>query len=215
MSKGVHVLGGREELENSSSSSLILDVGLDPNGQIKDRSGNSTLSFIRSVTKDNVGGVDCINIHEGAIMVDRPHKIREAWLTGNLKFESRFYIKNPYGSPFLFGSCKGRDTNAPFSILYYAGKLSLVYSTNWNAMFTLSNNLQLDTWHTLEIIIESFYVYATLDGSLLNGSGILNSYNNHGSIREYDVLIGEQTGVDGNPAGHKFGYIEYLRIHKK
>lgn len=215
MSKGVHVLGGGEELENSSSSSLILDVGLDPNGQIKDRSGNSTLSFIRSVTKDNVGGVDCINIHEGAIRVDRPHKIREAWLTGNLKFESRFYIKNPYGNPFLFGSCRGRDTNAPFSILYHSGKLSLVYSTNWRSMFTLSNNLPLDTWHTLEIIIESFYVSARVDGTLVNGSGIINSYNNHGSIREYDVLIGEQTGVDGNPAGHKFGYVEYLRIHEK
>ena len=215
MSKGVHVMGGGQEVNASSPSKLILDVGVDSDGVVRDRSNTSPISFVRTVSPDTYDGVRCVDIHEGAIKIDKPHEIRKAWIGGNLRVQCRFAIYQPTPQNIIFGSCYGGDKNCPMTIYSYfprgaSGNMYFIYNTNWDTMTTIKTGVVNGKWNSFEIVMRNFSIDVYFNGSLVTSG--LDNYSNHGVVRDYDVLIGDKSSNIG-PAGHRFGYIEYFRIY--
>lgn len=182
---------------------------------IRDRSNTSPVSFLRTVSPDTYDGVRCVNIHEGAIKIDKPHEIRKAWIGGNLRIQCRFAIYQPTPQNVIFGSCYGGDKNCPMTIYSYfprgtSSNMYFIYNTNWDTMTTIKTGVVNGKWNSFEIIMRNFNIDIYFNGSLVTSG--LDNYSNHGVVRDYDVLIGDQSSNIG-PAGHKFGYLDYFRIY--
>ena len=69
-------------------------------------------------------------------------------------------------------------------------------------------------FHEIVIDLSNFNLNAFLNGT--NARKDVDNSSNHSEIREYDVLIGEQTDRSGSGyIGHHSGYMEYLKIYNK
>ena len=77
-------------------------------------------------------------------------------------------------------------------------------------MATIQSGVVIGKWNSFEIIMRNFSSDIYFNGSLVTGG--LDNSSNHGLVRDYDVLIGDQSSNKG-PAGHKFGYIDYFRLY--
>lgn len=77
-------------------------------------------------------------------------------------------------------------------------------------MTTIKTGVVNGKWNSFEIIMRNFNIDIYFNGSLVTSG--LDNYSNHGVVRDYDVLIGDQYSNLG-PAGYKFGYLDYFRVY--
>jgi hypothetical protein len=93
-----------------------------------------------------------------------------------------------------------------------------VYLTTTTSWVTPDSSLGIipndNIFHEIVIDMNTFRVNTFLDGVNVNKS--VDNMSNHGEIREYEVLIGEQTAHSGSGyLGRRSGYMEYLKIYNK
>ena len=205
---------GGEYSNTPTSRKLIFDLGIDSNNQIKDLTGNSPISKIRNPqVKTLPDGTKYIDLHSGALRVDKPHLIRQSWISGDLYFECEYSLYNTYNGGIIFGSRMIGDTNCPFVLHNFGYGLCLIYNNNWNQLKPFSSDIPNDnTFHKFSFDMNGFNIDMYYDDNKVQSN--LDNFYNHGVVREYEVLIGDQTVVYiGNYVGHVCGYLKYIRIY--
>ena len=206
--------GGGEYYYTPPSRQLIFDLGIDDNNQIKDLTGNSPISKIRNPQVRTLpDGTKYIDLHSGALRVDKPHLIRQSWISGDLYFECEYSVYNQSTQGIIFGSCLARDYNCPFVVHYQSSNIVLIYNNNWSTYVPFKSGMpNNDTFHKFSFDMKGFNIDMYYDDNKVQSN--LNNFDNHGVVREYEVLIGDQTVGDiGNYAGHVCGYLKYIRIY--
>lgn len=192
---------------------LIFHLGI-VNNEIKDLTGNHNLTKIRNPQVVEKFGVKCIDLNSGAFKIERPHRIRKAWIDGNLRIETKVNLNNVTGQSFFFGSCRASDHNVPATLFSDNGQVCFTTNNTWTTYSILGVIPNDNKFHEIVIDMSDFSVNTFLDGT--NSNKNVDNYSNHGEIRGYEVLIGEQTAHSGSGyIGRRSGYMEYLKIYNK
>ena len=145
--------------------------------------------------------------------MDKPHLIRQSWISGDLYFECEYSVYNQSTQGIIFGSCLARDYNCPFVVHYQSSNIVLIYNNNWSTYVPFKSNIQNDnTFHKISFDMNNFNIDMYYDGNKVQSN--LDNFSNHGVVREFEVLIGEQTvETIGNYSGNSSGNLKYLRIY--
>lgn len=192
---------------------MIFHLGIE-NNEVRDLTGNHNLTKIRNPQVVDKFGVKCIDLNSGSFKIERPHRIRKAWIDGNFRIGTRVNSNGVSTNAFLFGSCRASEYNCP-AVLYLYNNNILFSMSNWWPNSIMFGSIPNDNkFHEIVIDLSNFNLNAFLNGT--NSRKDVDNFSNHSEIREYDVLIGEQTDRSGSGyMGHHSGYMEYLKIYNK
>lgn len=211
----IHIIniGGGANTQSEEDSGLIFHLDIE-NNEVKDLTGNHTLTKIRNPQVVDKFGVKCIDLNSGAFKIERPHRIRKAWIDGNLRIETKINLNNVTGQAFFFGACRASDINCPCVLCSNNRQIYFTTNTAWST-YSIPGTLPSDNiFHGIVIDMSTFQVNIFLDGVNVNKN--VNNMSNHGEIREYDILVGDQTAYSGSGyMNHHSGYMEYLKVYSK
>lgn len=165
-------LGGGGISDSKSPRQLILDLGIDDNNQIKDFTGNSTITKIRNPQVGTLpDGTKYIDLHSGALKIDKPHLIRQSWISGDVHFECEYSYYNTSNVGVIFGSCMARDTNCPFVIVNSNRSIFLVYDNTWTTMLPFKSNIPNENvFHKISFDMSNFNINMYYDNELVQSN---------------------------------------------
>lgn len=146
------------------------------NNEIKDLTGNHTLTKIRNPQVVEKFGVKCIDLNSGAFKIERPHRIRKAWIDGNLRIETKVNLNNVTGQSFFFGSCRASDRNVPATLFSDNGQVCFTTNNTWTTYSILGVIPNDNKFHEIVIDMSDFSINTFLDGT--NSNKNVDNYSN-------------------------------------
>lgn len=149
----------------------------------------------------------CLNFINGYIDTAFLDLFKEIWNFGEFSLEFRIKFNSIPQTSYIFGSCRNQDANAPGTIYATAnGKIFIVNSPAWGS--AIHSDIDINAWNTVCVVSKNKQM------SLFINNELKREANMSGSVRDYPLLIGDQTSRNGAGVQNLKikGQISYFKI---